>query len=104
MKEVKAIVRTNMVDRVLDALREIEGLPAVIVSDASVLAAIEGRCEKVSRTKLEIMVPDQLVGAVVEAVRTAAHTGHSGDGGLFVVPIEEAFSIRSDDVSALPVT
>ena len=97
MKEVKAIIRPNMLDRVLDALREIEGLPAVIVTNADVLATGQGHFERVGRTKLEVMVPQQLVETVVQAIRTAAHTGHAGDGGIFVVPIEEMVKIRTGE-------
>jgi nitrogen regulatory protein P-II 1 len=100
MKEVKAIIRPNMLDRVLDALREIEGLPAVVVTTADVLAAEQGNFERVGRTKLEVMVPHQLVETVVRAIQSAAHTGHAGDGGIFVVPIEEMVKIRTGEREA----
>lgn len=97
MKEVKTIIRPNMLDRVLDALRQIDGLPAVIVTNADILATDGGDCARVARIKLEIIVPNRLVETVVQAIQTAAHTGHAGDGGIFVVPIEEMVRIRTGE-------
>ena len=95
MKEIKAIIQPFLTDRVLDALHEIEGLPGVIVSDARAVSMEHGHYEQVPKTKLEIMVPPALVERVVEAVQKHAHTGNPGDGGIFVIPVEEGINIRT---------
>ena len=97
MKEIKAIIQPFRLDRVLDALHEIEGLPGVIVSDARAVSVEHGRYEQVPKTKLEIIVPSALVERVVEAVREHAHTGNPGDGGIFVIPVEDALNIRTGE-------
>lgn len=40
------------------------------------------------KLKLEIMVPNDLVDAVVQAIHTGAHTGNPGDGRIFVTNLE----------------
>jgi len=47
------------------------------------------------KTKLEIMVPDELVEPVVEAIRKHAHTGNPGDGRVFVISIDNTVKIRT---------
>lgn len=78
MKEIKAIIQPFMLHRVLDALHAIEGLPAVTVSEAQGISVKAGNFNSVTKTKLEIMVPDELVGPVIGAIQANAHTGKSG--------------------------
>ncbi len=86
-----------MLNRVLDALHEIEGLPAVTVSDARSISTESGRYEQIVKSKLEVMVPDELVEPVMHAIQSHAHTSKSGDGRIFVIPIEETVKIRSGE-------
>jgi len=97
MKEIKAIIQPFMLSRVLDALHAIEGLPAVTVSEVRSISTESGRYEQIVKSKLEIMVPDELSEPVLQAIQTHAHTGKSGDGRIFVIPIEETVKIRSGE-------
>lgn len=97
MKEIKAIIQPFMLHRVLDALHEIEGLPAVTVSEVQGINVERGSHEPVKKTKLEIMVSDDLTERVLAAIQTHAHTGKSGDGRVFVIPIEATIKIRSGE-------
>lgn len=99
MKEIKAIIQPFLLDRVLDALHDIEGLPGVTVSEARAVSMKRGHYEQVVKTKLEIMVADALVESVVQAIQEHAHTGNPGDGGIFVIPIEETVNIRTGERS-----
>ncbi len=47
--------------------------------------------------KVEVVVPDSIVAAVIEAVEKAASTGKIGDGKIFVSPIEEVVRIRTGE-------
>jgi nitrogen regulatory protein P-II 1 len=47
--------------------------------------------------KVEVVVPDSLVVAVIEAIEKAARTGRIGDGKIFVSPVEEAVRIRTGE-------
>lgn len=97
MKEVKAIIQPFMLQHVLDALHQIEDLPAVTVAPVQGISVKSGDTTPVAKTKLEIMVPDHLVGAVIGAIQASAHTGKSGDGRVFVIPIEETVKIRTGE-------
>jgi nitrogen regulatory protein PII len=46
---------------------------------------------------LEIVVKEEQVDAVIEAVQKAAHTGKIGDGKIFVSAIEQAVRIRTGE-------
>lgn len=97
MKEIKAIIKPFMLEKVIDALRDIEGLPGITISAAHSLSAEHGTFDQHPKTKLEVIVPDNLVDAVVDTVRKAAHTGHAGDGRIFVIAIEQSVKIRTGE-------
>ena len=49
------------------------------------------------KVKIEVVVPDELVHDVLEAIEKSAKTGRIGDGKIFVTPIEEAVRIRTGE-------
>jgi nitrogen regulatory protein P-II 1 len=51
----------------------------------------------VPKLKLEVVVNDNLVDAVVEAILKSAFTGKIGDGKVFVLPVEAAVRIRTGE-------
>ena len=101
MKEIKAIVQPFMLQHVLNALheihRELGSLPAVTVSEVQGISVESGLYEPVKKTKLEIMVPDELAERVLTAIQTHAHTGKAGEGRVFVIPIEATVKIRTGE-------
>lgn len=97
MKEIKAIIQPFMLDAVLDALHEIEGLPGVTLSEARAVTMQPGRYEQIVKVKLEIVVSEAQVETVVRAIQRAAHTGKTGDGRIFVIPVEETIRIRTGE-------
>lgn len=101
MREVKAIIRPQRLEQVMAALHEIPGLPGVTVSKVHAYAGFvpQGREQSTASaerdfTKLEIIVPADLVEPVVGAIGAAGHTGHAGDGIVLVVPVEQFVRIR----------
>lgn len=98
MKEIKAIIQPFLLEKVLAALHEIEGLPGVTISEARAASVTRGHYEQVVKAKLEIMVSDELVETIVAAIQASAHTGNPGDGGIFVIPIERAVRIRTGEI------
>jgi nitrogen regulatory protein PII len=44
---------------------------------------------------IDVVVADSLVDDVVRVVMEAARTGRRGDGRVFVIPVEEAYTIRT---------
>jgi nitrogen regulatory protein P-II 1 len=49
------------------------------------------------KVKVEVVVPDSLVGRLVEVIEKVAKTGRIGDGKLFVAPVDEAIRIRTGE-------
>lgn len=107
MKEIKAIVQPFLLSKVVEALKEIDGLPGVTVSDVrgfgraravgSPNAVLDQGVEYVRKAKLEIVVPDHLVESVLHVITQKAHTGNPGDGKIFVYPVIEVVKIRSGE-------
>jgi len=97
MKEIKAIIQPFRLEAVIGDLHEIQGLPAVTISTAHGMSAERGVFEQVVKTKLEIMVSDELVEQVVQIIQKSAHTGNPGDGRIFVLPVEATVKIRAGE-------
>jgi nitrogen regulatory protein P-II 1 len=49
------------------------------------------------KVMIDIAVADELVAKTIEAIKNGAKTGKIGDGKIFVIPIEEAIRIRTDE-------
>src|SRR5581483_9795812 len=107
MKEIKAILQPFILSKVIEALKEIEGLPGVTVSDvrgfgkARAIGAPEAfqddSVEYVKKAKLEIVVPDDVADQVVAIITQHAHTGNPGDGKIFVYQVEDVVRIRTGE-------
>lgn len=97
MKEIKAVIKPFMLEQVIEALREIPGLSAVTISPAHGLSIKRGTFDQVVKTKLEIIVPDEMVARIVETIQKTAHTGNAGDGRIFVIPVEQTVKIRTGE-------
>ena len=106
MKLIIAIIKPFKLDEVKDALAAIhvEGMTVTEVKGfgrqkghTEVYRGSEYTVDFLPKVKLEIAVADTAVPAAVEAIVKAAKTGKIGDGKVFVVPIEDAVRIRTDE-------
>jgi len=107
MKEIKAIIRPFMLRKVLDALSAIDNLPGVTVSDVIGWGKTRGAKAELSieeaghalakKTKIEVVVADDLAYRVEEAIALAAHTGRPGDGKIFVYEVQRVLRIRTGE-------
>jgi nitrogen regulatory protein P-II 1 len=107
MKEIKAIIRPFKLSDVLTELLEIDGLPGITVSEVkrygrSSSKDVEkglgsGLIEYVAKVKIELVVPDALVEKLVSTIQSIAHTGNTGDGKIFVLPVEDLVKIRTNE-------
>jgi nitrogen regulatory protein P-II 1 len=106
MHEIKAIFRPDRLETVVHALRKIPDLPGVTVSTVTGYGRLHQDHEReqggvefgeVAMTKLEVVVPDVILPEALASIRRAAFTGHPGDGKVFVLPVEQAMKIRSDE-------
>ena len=109
MKEVKAYVRCQKVESLIDAL-EAAGIHGMTVIDVMGLGTLADpvsakysiRCvERYSEVaKLEVVCSDGDVHRVVELVRSTSYTGMPGDGIVFVSPVEMAIKIRTGAIGS----
>src|SRR3974390_1615488 len=53
--------------------------------------------ELTRKMRLEIVCHDEEVDSVLQAVYAAAHTGHPGDGKVFVLPVLDAFRLKTGE-------
>jgi nitrogen regulatory protein P-II 1 len=107
MKEIKAIMQPFLISKVVEALKLIPGLPGVTVSDvrgfgrAQTVGAgntvAKGAVEYVKKSKLEVVVPDDMAEKVVKAIQRQAHTGNAGDGKIFVYTVDDVVRIRTGE-------
>ncbi len=106
MKLIKAIVRPNKVDEVREALERLN-VPGMTVTDVrghgrqkGHTAVYRGREYEVSllpKVEIEVVVGDEIAEEVIGAVLRAARTGEIGDGRVFVMPVEQAYNIRTGE-------
>ena len=50
------------------------------------------------KVAVEIVVPDNIVDRVIRALITAARTGETGDGRVFVTPVLQSYRIRTGEL------
>ena len=99
MQEIKAIIRTDRLQDVVDALHTLPNMPGVTVSTvrgfgrrASMTGP--GIFDETDFTKLEAVVDDDTVRSVIDAIVQHARTGGPGDGRIFVMSVLQAIRIR----------
>ena len=106
MQKIEAIIQPSKLDAVKDALIEI-GIQGMTILEARGHGRQKGHTEfyrgreytvdLLPKIKLEMVVADEMVEKVVQAVLSAARSGKIGDGKIFVSRIDEAIRIRNDE-------
>jgi nitrogen regulatory protein P-II 1 len=106
MKKVEAIIKPFKLDEVKEALSQV-GVQGMTVSEVKGFGRQKGHTELyrgaeyvvdfLPKVKLEIIVRDELIAQVVDAIQRAAKTGRIGDGKIFVMPIDEVVRIRTGE-------
>jgi nitrogen regulatory protein P-II 1 len=106
MTKVEAIIQVSKLEAVKDALHEV-GVEGLTVFEARGHGRQKGHTEfyrgreytvdLIPKVKLEVVLADEMVEKVVQAIITAARTGKIGDGKIFLSRIDEAIRIRNDE-------
>jgi nitrogen regulatory protein P-II 1 len=106
LKKVEAIIKPFKLDEVKEALNEI-GIQGITIGEVKGFGRQKGHTELyrgaeyvvdfIPKIKMEIIVSDEMVGKVVDAIEQAAKTGRIGDGKIFVTPVEEVVRIRTGE-------
>jgi nitrogen regulatory protein P-II 1 len=106
MKRIEAIVRPSKLDEIKEALSEL-GIKGMTVTEVKGFGRTRGRREVyrgsayvvdfLPKILVEVVVPEDLAAAVLEAVQRTAKTGKIGDGKIFVSDVLEAVRIRTGE-------
>src|SRR5262249_21758772 len=107
VKLIKTIVRPSKLEDVKSALTSlaVTGLTVTEVRGhgkqkgrTAVYRGQEYNIGLLPKMELEVVVTDDAVDDVVNAIMNAARTGEIGDGRVFVFPVEKSYRIRTGDL------
>jgi len=106
MKRIEAIIRPFKLSEVKDRLNEV-GVRGMTVSDVRGFGRTGGRREVyrgsayridfVPKARIQIVLEDDMVEPVLQAIVQTARTGEIGDGKIFVTPMPEVFRVRTGE-------
>ena len=106
VKKIEAIIKPFKLEEVKEALTEI-GVEGLTVSEVKGFGRQKGHTEIyrgseytvdfLPKVKIEVAIVDTLVDKAVEVIAKAAKTGKIGDGKIFVIPVDDAIRIRTDE-------
>lgn len=106
MKKIEAIIKPFKMEDVKDALSEI-GVEGMTISEVKGFGRQKGHTEIyrgseytvdfLPKVKFEVIVSDDRVQRAADAIVQSAKTGKIGDGKVFVMPIEDAIRIRTEE-------
>ena len=109
MKLVMAIIKPLKLDEVRESLTAL-GIQGLTVGEVKGFGRQKGQTEIyrgaeysvnfLPKVKVEVVVPDDLVGQVVESIQKSANTGRIGDGKIFVLDVAQAVRIRTGETDA----
>lgn len=107
MKQIISYIRPAVLERVTEALWSIEGLTGMSVMEIRGFGQGQGAsCQDLNDTELtyfckkvriELMVADAMVREVVDTIQQNAQTGARGEGKIYVVNVEEAVRIGTNE-------
>ena len=106
MKSIVAIIRPEKYTDVKNALLAVgcEGMNVTEVkgrgSQRGIRESYRGSSyciDLIPKTRVEVVVKDESVDEIVEALKKSAHTGKIGDGKIFIYPIDNVLRIRTGD-------
>lgn len=106
MKKIEAIIKSPQLDGVKTALNAI-GINGMTVTEVKGFGRQKGHVEVyrgteyevtfISKTKIEVVVPDTTIEKVIATIIEKAKTGNIGDGKLFISSLEDVIRIRTGE-------
>ena len=106
MKKIEAIIRPFKLEDVKIALVN-SGIVGMTVSEVRGFGRQKGQVERyrgseftvefIQKLKVEVVVEDEKVNSVIDAIAEAAKTGEIGDGKIFITSIDSVVRIRTGD-------
>ena len=104
MKMVRAIIRPEKVENVVDALDE-SGFVALTKMEVIGRGKQKGiqleniYYDEIPKTMLIIVAEDDQTSKIVEIITESSITGNFGDGKIFISPVDEAYTVRTRNSS-----
>ena len=105
MKRIIAVIRPNMLDDVIYALHEIDNFPGATMTEVRGMGKGFSRRVKESRqaspfgyptqVRIEVVCTDDKLEEITSTIERTAKTGRSGDGKIFISPIDEVIRVSS---------
>jgi len=112
MKKIEAVIKPFKLDEVKEALQD-AGVQGMTVLEAKGYGRQKGHSELyrgaeyvidfLPKIKIEVVVPDDMVNSVVDAIQAAARTGKIGDGKIFISEVLDVIRIRTGETGAQAV-
>ena len=106
MKKIQAIIRPFKLDEIKIALVD-AGVTGMTVSEVRGFGRQKGHTEPLlfsetivklrQKILIEIVIKDDQVDKLIEALITAARTGEIGDGKIFIYPVEQVIRVRTGE-------
>ena len=106
MKKIEAIIQPFKFDDVKEALTSagVEGMTITEVKGfgrqkghKEIYRGSEYTVDVLPKVKIEVVAADEKTDAIVKTIMEAAKTGKIGDGKVFVLPVSEAYRIRTEE-------
>ena len=112
MKKIEAVIKPFKLDEVKEALQD-AGVQGMTVLEAKGYGRQKGHSELyrgaeyvidfLPKIKIEVVVADDMVNSVVDAIQAAARTGKIGDGKIFISDVLDVIRIRTGETGAQAV-
>lgn len=112
MKKIEAIIKPFKLDEVREALSEV-GVTGLTVTEVKGFGRQKGHTELyrgaeyvvdfLPKVKVEIVIGDDKLDVVMDAIIKAARTGKIGDGKIFVMPVEQVVRIRTGETGDVAI-
>jgi len=108
MKQITAVIKPFKLDEVREGLAEV-GVTGLTVTEVKGFGRQKGHTELyrgaeyvvdfLPKIKVEVVVANDRVETVIDAIIKSAHTGKIGDGKIFVSPVEQVIRIRTGETN-----
>jgi nitrogen regulatory protein P-II 1 len=106
MRKIEIITRPYKLEDIKKALTEV-GVKGMTVSEVKgfgrqrghkeIYRGAEYQVDFVPKVKIELVLDQASVPAVIKAVQDSSRTGEVGDGKIFILPVEDVVRIRTGE-------
>lgn len=105
LRKIECFIQPSKLDEIKDALFE-EGVEGMSMSEVQGFGKqrvytnsgeINRQVKFLPKIKLEIVIEEEIVDNVIKKIVNLAKTNKIGSGKIFVIPVEDAIRIRTEE-------